>query len=364
MMIVGAIIVFSYTLLGGFLAESLSDFIQGTVMIVALAVILIGSIVQIGGIDNVVSFIQGVPGFGSLTHEAVPLMADAGAASAAQQQLDAAGMPLWGDPSALGIIAIISTMAWGLGYFGMPQVLLRFMAIRTSHEVKIARRVGTTWCVLALAAAVAVGLIGRALDPDMFLTASSAESVFIGLSQLLLPAFLAGVMLSGILAATISSADSYMLIASSAIAKNLFGGLLKKDASEKQIMWVARVTMVVILIFGILVALDENSLIFDVVSYAWAGFGATFGPLVLLSLFWRRINLPGALAGMIGGGATVFIWHELIAPLGATWPVLGIYELLPAFIVGLVAAVVVSLLTKPPSEAITNEFDHYMELDV
>jgi sodium/proline symporter len=152
-----------------------------------------------------------------------------------------------------------------------------------------------------------------------------------------------------------------MLIASSAIAQNIFKGLLKKDATDKQVMWVGRITMTVILIFGIIIAADEASSIFRVVSYAWAGFGATFGPLVLLSLFWRRLNLPGAFAGMVCGGATVFIWHELIKPFGGVW---GIYELLPAFIIGLVAMVVVSLLTKPPSDEVTYEFDHYMELDV
>jgi sodium/proline symporter len=152
-----------------------------------------------------------------------------------------------------------------------------------------------------------------------------------------------------------------MLIASSAIAQNLFKGLFKKDATDKQVMWMARITMTLILIFGIIIAADENSSIFRVVSYAWAGFGATFGPLVLLSLFWRRVNLPGAFAGMVCGGVMVFVWHELIKPFGGIW---GIYELLPAFVIGFVAIVVVSLLTRPPSAEITHEFDHYMELDV
>jgi sodium/proline symporter len=355
MMVIGAVLVFAYTLMGGFLAESVSDFVQGCVMIVSLVVVFIGSIISIGGIENVAAFIRDVPGFGSLVQSATPLVNEAGVQQIANGQLQ------WGAPGSYGLLAILSTLAWGLGYFGMPQVLLRFMAIRSSREIPKSRRIAIAWCVISLGAAVAIGLIGRALFPDMFLTAGGAESVFIELSKFLLPAFMAGIMLSGILAATMSSSDSYMLIASSAIAQNLFKGLFKKNATDRQVMWAARITMTLILIFGIIVAADENSSIFRVVSYAWAGFGATFGPLVLLSLFWRRVNLPGALAGMVCGGVMVFVWHELIAPFGGIW---GIYELLPAFIIGLVAMVVVSLLTKPPSAEITEEFDHYMELDV
>jgi sodium/proline symporter len=177
----------------------------------------------------------------------------------------------------------------------------------------------------------------------------------------ILPPVLAGVTLSGILAATMSSSDSYMLIASSAIAKNLFQGLFKKDATDKHVMWVSRIMMFLILIFGIFIAADEDSSIFQVVAYAWAGFGAAFGPLVLASLFWRRVNLPGALAGMVAGGATIFIWRELIKPLGG---IFGIYELLPGFIIGFAALVIVSLLTKPPSKEICEEFDTYMQLEV
>jgi sodium/proline symporter len=364
MLVVGAILVFAYTLIGGFLGESASDFVQGIVMFIALIVVLAGSIISIAGVENVALFIQNVPGFGSLTQSSTPLTAEVlqpdGSAQMVQQ-LSATGSPLWDEPGDYGFLVILSTLAWGLGYFGMPQVLLRFMAIRKSAEIKNARRIATTWCVISLAAAVAIGMVGRALMPAELLTASAAEGVFISLATMLLPAFIAGIMLSGIFAATMSSADSYMLIASSAIAQNLFKGLLKKDASEAQVMWVSRITMTALLIFGIIIGSDQNSSIFRVVSYAWAGFGATFGPLVLMSLFWRRTNLPGALAGMVCGGGMVFIWHELIKPFGGVW---GIYELLPAFIVGLIAIVVVSLLTKPPSDAILREFDTYQQVDV
>jgi sodium/proline symporter len=355
MMIVGGVLVFAYTLLGGFLAESVSDFLQGIVMIVALVVVLIGGVVMAGGIEHVVAFVQSIPGFGSLTQIATPVLDEAGA------QVVMGDTPQFAEAGEYGLIAIISAMAWGLGYFGMPQVLLRFMAIRTTKEIGFSRRIAVVWCVISLFAAVAIGLVGRTLLPTELLTAASAETVFISLATLLLPAFLAGIMMSGILAATMSSSDSYMLIASSAIAKNLFGGLFKKDATDRQIMVVARCTMVLILLFGIFVAADENSQIFQVVAYAWAGFGAAFGPLMLCSLFWRRTNLPGALAGMLAGGATIFIWRNLVKPLGG---VFGIYELLPGFIIGLVVLVVVSLLTKPPSAEVLKDFDTYKQLDV
>lgn len=361
MMIVGALIVFVYTTLGGFLAESVSDFIQGIVMILALVTVVIGSMVMVGGMDNAAALLQSIPGFGSLVESPQYLKVDGAI------QMDTSGAFLFAaDPTAdFGFIAIISTLAWGLGYFGMPQVLLRFMAIRDSKEIGRSRRIAVTWCVISLFAAVGIGLIGRAiwmqgLLPMDFSAAGGYESIFIVLATTMLPAFIAGIVVSGIFAATMSSADSYMLIASSAIAQNLFKGLFNKKASDKAVMMAARLTMVLVLIFGILIALDENSSIFKVVSYAWAGFGATFGPVILASLFWRRVNLPGALAGMIAGGASIFIWHELIAPLGG---VFAIYELLPGFIIGALALAVVSLLTKPPSEEITEEFDHYMELD-
>lgn len=355
MMIIGGVFVFAYTLLGGFLAESVSDLIQGVVMFFSLLIILVGGVAMAGGIDPIVSFVQSIPGFASLTQMATPVL------DAAGTQVVVDGAPQFAEPSEYGLITIISTMAWGLGYFGMPQVLLRFMAIRSTKEIPRARHIAVTWCVISLFSAVAIGLVGRTLLPADLLTSASAETIFISLATLLMPAFLAGIMMSGILAATMSSSDSYMLIASSAIAKNLYAGLFKKDASDREIMVVTRITMVLILLFGIFVAADENSQIFQVVAYAWAGFGAAFGPVVLCSLFWRRTNLPGALAGMIAGGATIFIWRTLIKPLGG---IFGIYELLPGFIIGLVVLVVVSLLTKPPSKEVLEDFDTYRELDV
>ena len=214
--------------------------------------------------------------------------------------------------------------------------------------------------IISLFCAVAIGIIGRAVLPTEFLTNSAAENIFIVLSQMLLPSFMCGLVVSGIFAAAMSSSSSYLLISGSAVAENIFRGLIKKDATDAQVMIVARITLVVILLFGIFIAIDENSIIFQVVSYAWAGFGAAFGPLMLLSLYWKRTNFPGAVAGMLTGAIGVVVWHELIKPIGG---IFGVYELLPCFFLSLIVIVVVSLLTKKPSPEIETEFDNYMKAD-
>ncbi|NLH01022.1 MAG: sodium/proline symporter PutP [Clostridiales bacterium] len=347
-MIIGAAIVILYTYLGGFLAESASDFLQGIVMIVALCLVLIVGVVVAGGIPAVVDNIKSIPGFFDFFGIAQPQVVDG------VQQLDAAGNPLFGPAGQYGLLTIISTMSWGLGYFGMPQVLLRFMAINKSSEIKKSRRIAIIWCVIALLAAVAIGLIGRTLYPAELLTRSGAENIFITMSTGLLPAFLAGIVMSGILAATMSSSDSYLLIASSALSRDIFKGIFKKNATDRQVMIVSRITLLLIAVFGIIIALDENSVIFKVVSFAWAGFGATFGPIMLFSLFWKRTTRAGAIAGMVTGGAMVFIWNMVISKLGG---VFAIYELFPAFVLSCIAIVIVSLLTRKPDQAIMGEFE-------
>ena len=350
MMIVGVVFVLFYTFIGGFLAESASDFMQAIVMIFALLVVLVTGTVSVGGLDVVLENAKAIPGYFSLDAMASPILGEGGL----QQVVN--GAPQFGEPTPYGILSMLSMLAWGLGYFGMPQVLLRFMAIRRADELTRSRRIATVWVLISLAAAVFIGVLGRAMFPAEagLLTAGGAENVFITLSESLLPPLLAGVVMAGILAATISSSDSYLLIAASAFAKNIFGGLLKKDASDKSIMRVTRIILVVISLVGMVIAWDENSVIFTIVSFAWAGFGATFGPIMLFSLFWKRTNQAGAIAGMISGGAMVFIWKLLIKPMGG---VFGIYELLPAFIVSSIFIVVVSLVTAPPSKEIQDEFD-------
>lgn len=349
MMIVGAIFVLLYTVLGGFLAESASDFMQGIVMIVALAVIVIISTVKAGGFGAVVENAKAIPGFFELFGLATPEL------NADGQQIVEAGKPVFGAASEYGWLKIFSMLAWGLGYFGMPQVLLRFMAIRKEGELKQSRRIAMVWVVISLAVAVFIGIVGRQLFPTEHLTSTSAENIFITLATSSLPAILAGFVMAGILAATISSSDSYLLIAASAFAKNIYQGVCNKKASDKQVMLVSRITLLAIALIAIVIALDENSVIFKIVSFAWAGFGATFGPLMLFSLFWKRTTRAGAIAGMVSGAAMVFIWKLCISKLGGAF---AIYELLPAFIFSAICIVVVSLLTPAPSKEIQEDFEY------
>ena len=350
MMVLGAIFVLAYTLLGGFLAESVSDFMQAIVMIVALVVIVIMAVVSAGGFDVIFTNAQNIPGFFEFFGLASPTLD----AETGKQVIDSVGSPVFGEARDYGFLSVVSMLAWGLGYFGMPQVLLRFMAIRKESELKMSRRIATVWVIISLAVAVFIGIAGRYLFPTVHQTASESESIFITLSTSFLPPIIAGFIMAGILAATISSSDSYLLIAASAFSKNIFQGIFKKDANDKQVMWISRITLLVIAIIAIVIALDENSVIFSIVSFAWAGFGATFGPLMLFSLFWKRTTKWGAVAGMVGGAGMVFIWKLVLNPIGG---VFAIYELLPAFIFSSILIVVVSLLTKKPSKEIEDDFD-------
>ena len=348
MMILGALFVVAYTLLGGFLAESASDFMQSIVMIVALVVVVVLGVAQAGGLGAVFENAQKIPGFLDFFGMATPVTD----ANGVQQVVGNA--PLFGEARPYGFLTICSMMAWGLGYFGMPQVLLRFMAIREEKELKTSRRIAMIWVVISLAVAVFIGLVGRQAYPTVHLSGAASENIFITLATSSLPPILAGFVMAGILAATISSSDSYLLIAASAVSKNIFQGVVKKNATDKQVMWVSRITLIVIAIIAAVIALDENSVIFKIVSFAWAGFGATFGPLMLFSLFWKRTTRAGAIAGMIGGAGMVFLWKLVISGFGG---VFAIYELLPAFIFSSILIVVVSLLTKAPSKEIEEDFE-------
>lgn len=348
MMVAGALFVLFYTFIGGFLAESASDFMQGVVMIFALTIVLITGVSAAGGISAVIENVKSIPGFLDFFGIAQPVLVDG------VQQLGEAGKPLFGEAGSYGLLTIISTMSWGLGYFGMPQVLLKFMAIRDANELKLSRRIGTIWCAISLAAAVAIGIIGRGLYPDALLTQSASERIFILLSTNMFIPIFAGIVMAGILAATISSSDSYLLIAASAFSKNIYQGIMKKEATDKEVLFISRITLLIISVIAMIIALDENSVIFKVVSFAWAGFGATFGPIMLFSLFWKRVTRSGAIGGMVAGGGMVFIWKLLLKPMGGVW---GIYELFPAFVISCIVIVIVSLLSKEPPKEIQEEFE-------
>lgn len=346
MMIAGAVFVVFYTLVGGFLAESVSDFMQAIVMILSLVLVLIAGISAGGGVDQVLGNLRNIPGFLDMFGIATPTLQNGA------QQI-AGNVPVFGAAGKYSLLTIISTMAWGLGYFGMPQVLLRFMAIRDVEELGKSKAIAIIWCTISLFVAVFTGLLGRSVYPAELTTSAAAETVFILLATKLFPPLMAGIVMAGILAATISSADSYLLIAASAFAKNIYG-LVKKDVTDKQVMQMSRIILIVLTLIGIIIAMDEKSIIFQVVSFAWAGFGATFGPLMLFSLFWRRVTRKGAIAGMLAGGITVFVWKLLIKPMGG---VFGIYELLPAFIVSALFIIGVSLMDKAEDQTILKEFD-------
>ncbi len=348
MMIVGAVFVLLYTILGGFLAESASDFMQSIVMFIALAAVVIISTVKAGGIHQVIENANNIPGFLELFGIAQPTLNEAG------EQVVVNGVAQFGEAVPYSPLKIASMLAWGLGYFGMPQVLLRFMAIRKEEELTRSRRIAMIWVLISLGIAVFIGIVGRELFPVAHLTNTGAENIFITLATSSLPAILAGFVMAGILAATISSSDSYLLIAASAFAKNIYQGVVKKKATDKQVMVVSRITLLLIALIAIIIALDEDSVIFKIVSFAWAGFGATFGPLMIFSLFWKRTTREGAIAGMVSGAAMVFIWKLGISKLGG---VFAIYELLPAFIISSLFIVVVSLLTPKPSKEIEEDFE-------
>lgn len=350
MMIFGGIFVLFYTFIGGFLAESASDFMQGIVMVLALTLVVGLGLYHAGGIGNVIENARSIPGFLEFFGISQPVMQDG-------SQLVQDNAPVFGDRAQYGILAVLSTMSWGLGYFGVPQVLLRFMAIRDSEEIKYSRRIAVTWVFISLFSAVAIGIIGRTIFPVAHGTASASEHIFSTMASSFLPPFLAGLVLAGILAATISSSDSYLLIAASALAKNIYQGILKKDASEKAVMKMSRIVLLLITIVAMMMATDEQSIIFSIVSIAWAGFGAAFGPVILTSLFWRDTTANGALAGMLVGGSAVIIWNLFLADLGGFF---DLYELLPCFLLALISIIVVSKLDKK-DPAVQAEYDLYQE---
>lgn len=338
-MVISAIIIVGYTALGGFLAASTTDFVQSIVMTIAIFVVLGFGVVTSGGMDAVMSNANDLAGYFSLTAIHDPATKTAGE---------------------YGIMSIFSMLAWGLGYFGMPHVLLRFMAIEDPNKLKLSRRIATVWVVISLGVAIMIGIVGSAMTKAGVIPAlEDAETIIVVISDVIskynIPAaVVAGLILSGILAATMSTADSQLLAASSSVSENIIKEVFFKNLSEKAGMIIARVSVVVISVIAVFIAKDPNSSVFDIVSFAWAGFGAAFGPVMLLALFWKRSNKWGALAGMFAGGAMVFIWKFMIKPIGGVW---GIYELLPAFIVALAVNVVVSLLTKAPSQDMVDEFE-------
>lgn len=340
-MLISAAVIVGYTIMGGFKAVSTTDLIQSIVMTIALVVVVTFGISKAGGVEAVIDNAKSLPGYLSMKASY-----DVGTNSS----------------TPYSFLTIVSTIAWGLGYFGMPHILLRFMAIKDEKKLVLSRRIATIWVFIAMGITIFIGMAGLGMTKAGelgFLSGSSSETIIVEIAGLIsrhgvLAAIVAGLILAGILAATMSTADSQMLAAASSVSQNIVQDFFKVKISEKKSLLVARLTIVVISLIGVFLARDPNSSVFNIVSFAWAGFGGAFGAVTLCALFWKRSNKWGALAGMIGGGVMVFVWKYAISRLGGAW---SIYELLPAFIFSLILDIVVSLLTKKPDETIAREFE-------
>ena len=349
-MIVSAIIIVGYTTTGGFLAASTTDFIQSIVMSIALLIVLFYGINQAGGWSAVIDNANQLKGY-------LDMNATFNNATNAS------------DP--YGLFNKITMFCWGLGYFGMPHILLRFMAIENPEKLKLSRRVASVWVVISLGVATFLGVVGRAMtevgaldslieDPT---SASKAETLIVVLADHISKngfgyALIGGLIIAGILASTMSTADSQLIAASSAVSENIIQDVFKIKLSDTAAMLTARLTLVVVAILGVIIAWDPSSSVFNIVSFAWAGFGAVFGPAMMMSLFWKRTNVYGTIAGMISGMVMVFVWKYAVRPLGGAW---DLYELAPAFFVALLVIILVSLITPAPDKEITDTFDKVME---
>ena len=342
-LLIGALVIVSYTFLGGFLAVCWTDLVQGTLMFFALIILPILAIVKMGGsiqtFDLAASLANIPNGF---------------------------GLTEWTGIGTMGFLSIISIAAWGLGYFGQPHILTRFMGVKHSNDIKPARRIATAWVIVTLGTAVLLGVIGKAYLSTLMssenLLALDGEKVFIYMVQHLLTgpgmAIIAGVLLTAILGAIMSTADSQLLVTSSAISEDICKTIFKSKLNDKQLVWISRLSVIVVALIAFFIASDPDSSVFDLVSYAWAGFGAAFGPAILMSLYWKRMNWQGTLAGILSGGVTVIIWRTLVKPY------FNLYEILPAFVVSIIFIIIVSLLTKKPEPEIDKEFVEFMYQDI
>ena len=355
-LLIGFIIILSYTIMGGYKAVCTTDFIQGTLIFVAFVISAIVIVISLGGVGNAVSNVQ------DFTNRAM------------NGEFGKTMLTKFTSNQSYGAMSAISAFAWCLGYFGMPHIIVRFMGCRSNKEIKTARRVGIIWMIISYIGTFIIGTLGTAylLKHGILLGADPAETVISGVTVLgtgteeavfseamvkMFPAFIAGIFLCAILAAAMSTADSQLLAASSAVGQDIYKGLIKKDASDKQVLLVSRISVLVIAVLGLLLSLNPESSIFDLVSFAWSGFGGTFGPLILLALYWKGTTAKGAIAGLICGGVTDVAWHYLSGGL------FDVYEILPAFIICLVVTVIVSLCDKNKDPEMLKQYETYKAME-
>ena len=338
---IGVFVILIYTFMGGFLAVCTTDFIQGMLMLVGLLTVPLVALAIVK------------------PSELSGLLTDSGV------NADNFLNPLKYGNENISAVSIISGLAWGLGYFGMPHILVRFMAVKNEKELKKSKVIAIVWVALSLVFACIIGIVGRAylFSKDIVLADGNAENVFIEMikevfnSDIAIP-FIGGLFLCGILAAIMSTADSQLLVTASSVSEDIYRGVINPKADSKKVLWVSRITVVVVAALAFLIAWNPDSSIMKLVSNAWAGLGAAFGPVIILSLYWKRINLQGAITGMLSGGLTVIVWDYLPLIKGDTiGTVTKLYSLAPGFLISLILIVVVSLITKAPSEEMLKEFD-------
>ena len=331
MLLVAGITMF-YTFFGGFMGASYTDMVQGLLMLAALIAVPIVAITNMGGLDHVTNAVANVR------------------------------------PDALGLftgttfIGIASALAWGLGYFGQPHIIVRFMALRTPEDAKAGRRIGMSWMLLTVVGSISTAFVGVAYfatHPDISLTdKESAETVFLDLAQILFHPFIAGMILAAVLAAIMSTLSSQLVVCSSALVEDLYGVFVKKKLSANQSLWLGRAGVAIVAVIATLMALDKNNSILSLVEFAWAGFGSAFGPIVILSLYWRKLTLPGAVSGMIVGAVVTFFWRQVFN-LTET---IDVYEMIPGFFLAFLVTVVVSLSTYQKNDKIEQEFEEAANL--
>ena len=322
---IGTLAIISYTFFGGFLAVSWTDLIQGLMMAAALLIVPVIALTELGGFG----------GSGAQILDANPDM-----------------LKWFTDAStgeALTFMGIVSSMAWGLGYFGQPHILARFAAIRSENDIPAARRIAVSWSALCLVCAMAVGILGTVY---MARDLGDGETIFMVMVNAIFHPVISGVLLAAILAAVMSTADSQLLVSSSALTDDFYKAMIRKDASQSELVWVGRFAVIGIAVIAYLLAMNPDSTVLGLVSYAWAGFGAAFGPALILALFWRRMNTAGAIAGIVVGGVTVVLWAQV------SGGIFDLYEIVPGVIFAYIAIVAASLATGEPTDEITAEFDN------
>lgn len=326
-------VVVAYTLFGGFMAVSITDFVQGCIMFVALVLVPVVAIDHLGGLGSVFEQVK------TIDSNFIDPFTDAKTAQA------------------MSVLGIISLLSWGFGYFGQPHIIVRFMAIRSVADIKTARRIGMSWMLITIIGAVMTGLVGIAYVENTKMTLNDAETIFIVFSQFLFHPLISGFLLAAILAAIMSTISSQLLVTSSSLTEDFYKAFVKRDASQKELVLVGRISVLLVALVAIMLAYDRNSTILSLVSNAWAGFGAAFGPLIVLSLYWKGMTFAGALSGIISGAATVLFW--IYAPVLEHGQNLSslVYEIVPGVLVSTLCIVVVSKLSKAPADEVTTLFD-------